>query len=716
MMLWVRINRSFLSKYEYFVLVILIVFTIVVNVIWLMNDNKPPAKRDTVNLYSISIRISEELKSPKPDLDNIFRILGSFGGRPPLYPILAIPFIAFFGRSVDSATYVNFLFYPLLIIATYYVGKEVSSKRAGILSAILIAFYPPIVKLSRHFMTYFSLPAASALTIWLLLRFIKSRSIKDIWLVNLSLAFGFLLHPSFLYGVSIPTASALLGLIFFETSGRVSQLSQFPSWVIGKFRQELFLKGLLPSAVLSIGLILMWYVPFGSGLVLILSGLQEQAALSSSGKILVPPLNLVDDNYIFFWYALSFGKAISSTLALLFWIGFLTAFIKRSPLVLGLAIMFVVSYSIFSAQVTYSWMHFSQLLPVVAVLTAAWVDDIRSKLISSALVMVCLGSSLFNYATVTGNLDGHSLRLEYPEYTDDRFSPYALFYPDPPLSGDWHIQDIFKTVDDDPMCAPRDCTLYVITESVYINYGLMIYDITNNTKHNLVWSALGRYPNFLAFLESEYILYHDSELTYGVDDNGVDDNKGMLQFMQTPSPLFSDSHQVVAEFKTPHRGTVMLYKRVKPLSWKEAEEVIQAFQLPESMKVTKYEVFAHLAAKEGETEKLLALYAEAIQEIAQLDTQSQVELMTRLGDIYSKSQKLDLAAEIYLQILNLTPNRPYNIHFRLARIYQRLGDCAKMRFHFGELARLNPSAVSETFLVNTYQKCIRNQKVTPSTP
>ena len=66
----------------------------------------------------------------------------SHGGRPPLYHVLAAPFVLLFGRSESAALLVNSVFYLVLIVSVYNIGLLVKNERVGFLSAFLAATYP----------------------------------------------------------------------------------------------------------------------------------------------------------------------------------------------------------------------------------------------------------------------------------------------------------------------------------------------------------------------------------------------------------------------------------------------------------------------------------------------------------------------------------------------------------------------------------------------
>ena len=189
------------QHYEYFALGLLIVFVLISNVLWLRSDNYPVENRDSIIYLSRTIQFIESVDSPGFNLMDGLKKM-SLGGRPVLLQMMGIPFILAFGYSIDAYTYFNFLFYILLVLATYNIGRNAGTREARLLASVIVALYPVTTRLSKIPLTSFAVIACAALTTWLALDFMKTRSIRDIWLANLSVAFGLLVHPTFLFGVS----------------------------------------------------------------------------------------------------------------------------------------------------------------------------------------------------------------------------------------------------------------------------------------------------------------------------------------------------------------------------------------------------------------------------------------------------------------------------------------------------------------------------------
>jgi 4-amino-4-deoxy-L-arabinose transferase-like glycosyltransferase len=92
---------------------------------------------------------------------------------------------------------INVVFSALLLISVYAIGKMLANGKAGLLAAVLVASYPPIIHLSHIYRPHFAVAACAALSMWLLLLLLRDGSTKVAWLFGGSLAFGVLIHPNF---------------------------------------------------------------------------------------------------------------------------------------------------------------------------------------------------------------------------------------------------------------------------------------------------------------------------------------------------------------------------------------------------------------------------------------------------------------------------------------------------------------------------------------
>jgi hypothetical protein len=696
-----QMGRSILQKYDTVALIALIILTLAL---------RPVENRDSTLYLTRTMDFVDKLKERPSDFS-----IKDFGnvstvGRPPLFQLLSIPFFLIFGYRVDSFLYVNLLFYILLAISTYNIGKIAKDSRVGILATILVVTYPPVVQLSRVMLTNFAVIGCTALTIWLLLRFVKTQSIKDAWLTILSIAFGSLVHPSFFWGVPIPVALILLYEVFFgSVPEKISRPKELYSWFFKRLRQPLFLYGILPSGLVSIALILMWYVPFGMPLLDVTKNVSLRASEWGGGKFILGP---VFENLRYLtplWYARTFNIAISTVLALLFGVSLVAVIVTRRLMGLYLGFIFIISYITNTLPPTFSWRYFSQILPLVAVLTALWIFSVRNKNVSGLLAILCVAASLFNYVMVSwGGIKIGEPVIEVLGILDDhRYCrpSFGFFCSDPPQPVIWPIDELVGTIVNDPQCKSGGCDIFIVSTSAYLVQG-MNYSASVNfrekpvTMHLLLGTSeieVGKLSydyDLPALLESEYIL---------IKTNMVSQVEVMTDTLfQSPPRMFSASHQIIAEFNVPDGSKVTLYKRVVPLTFEEAEETIVAFEIPEKWKNRKYQVYIHIAEKEGDTDRVVSLYQEAL---SQVNVPAlRVEYLQGLADIYLKLGKTNDAKVNYQEVLDLQSDN-YSAHAALLSIFKQEGNCENAISHAIMLTELKPNTKLYIDLGDLYRTC-----------
>lgn len=137
------------------------------NAIWLRLDNYPPSW-DSAHHLTMTLRWLGFWQNPG---FGHLRAVAAATSYPPLPYHIVLPFYTIFGRVAYVATWVSgSIWLGLLLLATYGLGREIHTRRSGILAAFIISFYPLIVALEREFYLDLALTAVVTLAIWLLVR------------------------------------------------------------------------------------------------------------------------------------------------------------------------------------------------------------------------------------------------------------------------------------------------------------------------------------------------------------------------------------------------------------------------------------------------------------------------------------------------------------------------------------------------------------------
>ena len=204
-------------------LALLIVFVSLAHIQWIRADAAPiPHPTDPYFYAANTLELMHDLKlrgfGKLAGLGEIRELLSdlSYRGRPPLYQILSLPFVALFGPSLDAMLGLNVLLNGLLLVLVFALGRTLSSSRAGLLAAAAVATAPPVIHLSRIYRPHGAVPVFTVLSVWLLLRLVRDRSVKSAWLFCASLALGVLFHPTFGFVLLIPTLVFGIYAVFFS--------------------------------------------------------------------------------------------------------------------------------------------------------------------------------------------------------------------------------------------------------------------------------------------------------------------------------------------------------------------------------------------------------------------------------------------------------------------------------------------------------------------
>jgi|GEM_PF-3403280 len=703
-----RIKDQFLPKYGgRVVLGLLILIFLTGTLAWLSLDTSPATDPDA-NFYMV--RTLAYLDRPEDQsIGQLWQSIKDLNmeGRPPLYQLLSMPLVLVFGRSMDSGAYVNLFFAILLLVAVYNIGKLIVNGNAGLLAAIITAGYPTLVSLSRNYRPYFAVAACVALNVWLLLLLQKNRSIKIAWLLGLSLAFGFWLYPLYLWVAPIPSAIFCLYLIFFQPDPSKKSIKQLPAWVLSKVREPIVFRGFLPVSLVSITLVLAWYLTGAAKpLIEIQKWVNSPQVIDFRGTNVIT-LGFNNIPASFWWYVLTSPNAISTVFVVLLVIGFFSSLLKRNFSETILLTFFVVGYLALSLQGGLMWRYFSMLLPVAAVLSAVWVCRIQNKFISSSLFLLCAVTSAFNYSITTYGLqpwNGFAANylgvISGIDAAKCSVSPGWGFCPSPPLGGKWPVSSALESVLKDQDCKQNECNIMVVSQTGYIHWTVFTYylkqDFPLSTASilNAGNPDMGIPLNLPGLLNSQYLIYESMP-----KPSGATFNESFLRFLLSQPAGFANTHKEIARFVLPNGHMIKVIKQVKPLTIAETEQAIAAVDGPEKYKILQYDVLATLYEKEGDLKKAKMYYDQGLsvsdlfQHVARTDIKYIEEVISYQDTIAG-----------YQHILEGTPDN-FDAHSNLAIIYQDLNDCVNAIPHWIARLETQKNYTTYTDLGDAYLKC-----------
>ena len=313
------------------------------NLVWIARDSLPPFW-DMAHHQSGALRILYAFReSGVAALWDVPSLTGSY---PPLYHSIVAAFYAIFGISIDSAQLANIPATAILMGSTYLIGRHLMSPMGAAVGAVLVAYYPLLIWLSRVTLIDYWLTALVALALWLLLE-------TD----------GF--------------QNRRMTLLF----GVVSGIGMLTKWTFAAFLVPpalLFLRRRWRKALLSVAVAIpiasYWYLSRASVLV---GFLQINTA---GGLAEGDPSRLSWQAVVWYLRALG-GYQLFLPLFVAFLIGLIWLYVnfdpKWTPLVLCLVGAWLCLMTFQNKDPRYT----VPLLPVVALITAGWISSRRAWIV-----------------------------------------------------------------------------------------------------------------------------------------------------------------------------------------------------------------------------------------------------------------------------------------------------------------------------------------------
>ena len=146
------------------------------NFIWLKKDNRIDGPDsgwhliESVKFYLAFKKILYSTESFFAKTEHSIQAFGHWptGNWPPLIYFLSALINPHEFSLFRIRMYLNFIFYILLILSTYFLGKKCFNRRVGLIAAFLISFYPAVCAFSRQFGLDFPLFCLTATCVCLL--------------------------------------------------------------------------------------------------------------------------------------------------------------------------------------------------------------------------------------------------------------------------------------------------------------------------------------------------------------------------------------------------------------------------------------------------------------------------------------------------------------------------------------------------------------------
>ncbi len=430
-----------MNKFIIFVLLLIIIlFHVINNYIWLRNDTSY-LMHDSHHHFLFSLNVFNEMKQSIIPLPSRVFERGMMHNRwhGILVGYVTAPFYFITGMSQDMGVMINTtLFFIILILSTYGIGKIIFNQQAGLLSAFIIGMYPQIFNHLRIYMLDLPLTALVCLSIYFLLRSEKFTRKYYSFLFCFTFVLGFLIKFNYLIFIIGP-----LGVILFK---KVTDQN---------FNMKIK-KDIAYKICIGISILLILSFPFMKlKLISILNRIYDSTWIkqlctavfiqknNSIGPFMLEWLVAIGKYWL--WLVHEMYNTIISFFFLFIFVVSLILFLKRKIKYKSLIFMWIfLPLIIMSLFIYFSYPFHSldryvmPILPPIAIISAVTIMSINYKIIKKFIIFFVLTFGIFQYSAISYNLS--LLPEEIALYLPDRifgvnnyFSRISLFSRDIPV-------------------------------------------------------------------------------------------------------------------------------------------------------------------------------------------------------------------------------------------------------------------------------------------
>ena len=459
---------------NYLLLVLLWLFHLINNHIWLKKDTTP-LKWDSGWHYLQSLQYFDILSHPSiHSLSELVNVGNSWW--PPFARLLPSLFYVF-GREPDTAVFIaGGLFSFILIFSVYGLGRKLCNGNAGLLAAFIVTMYPIIVLHSRTFMLDMPLAAMVSLSLYVLLLTDDFKNRKYSMILGLMLGLGMLTKYAYIIFIAGPMAL----LMFYYLSGSINKTVKKFEDRTGELtliiKKDEIIRNIIDSRnqilnfmgslVIGASIASIWYVPHWSLILRKGGGVSARVTGIGEGDIgssyLIGNVSYLIGNVSFLFFILfivmlllliyplikSRSSELKDIVFLLVWIAI--PFIVLSPLSAGTA------------------RYLAPLTPALALISAIGIEKVNKKikviLVISIIIFGCIQFSAVSYGTPD---------LPKTKVTIDSSSFTLFSQRDGPKSNDWKTDEILQVINETK--TSDRATIGFIPDNPFVNTPLCYY-------------------------------------------------------------------------------------------------------------------------------------------------------------------------------------------------------------------------------------------------
>lgn len=342
---------------------------------------------------------------------------------PPLFYFIAGLFNLVFGASYVASVMTNMLFFFLLIVSLYLIGKKIYTPEIGILSSVIVSLYPIVYGHSRLFQLDFALTAVVTFSIYCLISTDRFKNLRWSIIFAVSAGLGMLIKWSYLFFV---------GPLFLYIS--ISALRDINKKEALNRAGKVFL-------VLSIALLTgpAWYL---------MQLAENRYAIRDFIRVFssyaFKPLEELE------WIILVFNNAMLSFIFFLLFIICLIFFYARvkSRYKFFITMWYLVPLLLL---ICISWKQarfFMPILPCLALISASSMVIISHRKLKSVIIIFIIAAGLIQFFNVSFNKNINKSRrhgnidIFYRPYVEDY---YSIVGAASPYATDWKHEDIARS-------------------------------------------------------------------------------------------------------------------------------------------------------------------------------------------------------------------------------------------------------------------------------
>jgi hypothetical protein len=190
------------------------------NLWWLKVDTRPPYS-DMAGHAITTLRMASWAWRQLMAEGSAFQALLDVNPYPPFFYMTAAPFAWLVAPTADALLVVNMLYFGLLILSTYGIGRLAAGERCGLLAAFLVSMVPILYGLSRQFLPELALVAMTTFAVFCLF---WSESFRRRWpslLLGVTIGLGMLTKWTLIVFLVGPLAIALYVALRHATRARL---------------------------------------------------------------------------------------------------------------------------------------------------------------------------------------------------------------------------------------------------------------------------------------------------------------------------------------------------------------------------------------------------------------------------------------------------------------------------------------------------------------